>query len=270
MEYVKPECRSAEKGGRVTLKDIAREANVSHTVVSHILSSKAEKLRVSPATQKRVMDIARRLNYRPSFAGRGLVSRKTLQIGLFTPFGNFNAMPRILSSVQEVCTQHDYAILHFSYAGGEAEKQCIDRCLYRGADGIIAVPYFENPDRNNIDLYRQLRDQGIPLVEVCGNYITDVPAVRPDGRKGCRLSLEHLYELGHREAALFTHHRYHAFAGGYAHPDAEEQYKCCVDICERLGMRFEAVTHQLPNRSEKELPYFAERFYASAERAALE
>ena len=270
MEYVKPECRSAEKGGRVTLKDIAREANVSHTVVSHILSSKAEKLRVSPATQKRVMDIARRLNYRPSFAGRGLVSRKTLQIGLFTPFGNFNAMPRILSSVQEVCTQHDYAILHFSYAGGEAEKQCIDRCLYRDVDGIIAVPYFENPDRNNIDLYRQLRDQGIPLVEVCGNYITDVPAVRPDGRKGCRLSLEHLYELGHREAALFTHHRYRAFAGGYAHPDAEEQYKCCVDICERLGMRFEAVTHQLPDRSEKELPYFAERFYASAERAALE
>ena len=244
MEYVKPECRSAEKGGRVTLKDIAREANVSHTVVSHILSNKAEKLRVSPATQKRVMDIARRLNYRPSFAGRGLVSRKTLQIGLFTPFGNFNAMPRILSSVQEVCTQHDYAILHFSYAGGEAEKQCIDRCLYRGVDGIIAAPYFENPDRNNIDLYRQLRDQ--------------------------RLSLEHLYELGHREAALFTHHRYHAFAGGYAHPDAEEQYKCCVDICERLGMRFEAVTHQLPDRSEKELPYFAERFYASAERAALE
>ena len=41
-------------------------------------------------------------------------------------------------------------------------------------------------------------------------------------------------------------------------------------LCERLGMRFEAVTHQLPDRSEKELPYFAERFYASAERAALE
>ena len=56
----------------VTIKEIAREANVSPTTVSLILNRKSRERKISPKTEKRVLEIARRMGYLPNLQAVGL------------------------------------------------------------------------------------------------------------------------------------------------------------------------------------------------------
>jgi len=78
----------ANKGGvaLATIKDIARIAGVSLSTVSLVLNGKSEESRIPPATQKRVWDAVKELDYRPNIAARrlrGEPGEHPLVIGLF-------------------------------------------------------------------------------------------------------------------------------------------------------------------------------------------
>ena len=67
---------------RVTMSDVAREANVSLMTVSRVVNNKSD---VSPATRRRVLKIVEELGYRPSGIARGLATRRTGTLGLVVP-----------------------------------------------------------------------------------------------------------------------------------------------------------------------------------------
>lgn len=67
---------------RVTMSDVAREAQVSSMTVSRVINNKDE---ISPATRQRVLDVIDRLGYRPSGIARGLVTQRTGTLGLVVP-----------------------------------------------------------------------------------------------------------------------------------------------------------------------------------------
>ncbi len=50
----------------VTIKEIAREANVSPTTVSLILNNKSKERKISAQTEQRVLQIAKRMGYLPN------------------------------------------------------------------------------------------------------------------------------------------------------------------------------------------------------------
>ncbi|MGZ3557967.1 MAG: LacI family DNA-binding transcriptional regulator, partial [Thermodesulfobacteriota bacterium] len=52
---------------KITIKDIARMANVSHTTVSRALNDKS---RIKKETKEKILSIAKELNYRPNFIAR--------------------------------------------------------------------------------------------------------------------------------------------------------------------------------------------------------
>ena len=58
----------------MSIRDVAREAGVSVTTVSHALNGKG---RLNPETRERVREVADRLGYRPNPAARSLVSGRT-------------------------------------------------------------------------------------------------------------------------------------------------------------------------------------------------
>ena len=57
------------KKKRVTIREVAQEAQVSLTTVSHALNDRGA---VDPATRTRVKAVAARLGYRPGARARGL------------------------------------------------------------------------------------------------------------------------------------------------------------------------------------------------------
>ncbi|MEG3050099.1 MAG: LacI family DNA-binding transcriptional regulator, partial [Thermomonas sp.] len=63
----------------VTIKDVAREAQVSVATVSRALNGQGN---VAEAVRERVQEVADRLRYMPHHAARSLSSRRTRTIGV--------------------------------------------------------------------------------------------------------------------------------------------------------------------------------------------
>ena len=63
----------------VTLKEIARECNVSATTVSNILNGKPK---VNEETKERVLETFNRMGYSPNYIAQGLRNQKTRMIGI--------------------------------------------------------------------------------------------------------------------------------------------------------------------------------------------
>ncbi|MFC6673731.1 LacI family DNA-binding transcriptional regulator [Marinobacterium aestuariivivens] len=70
---------SPSTGSRITIADVAREAGVSRTTVSHALNDRGQ---VDPKTRARVKQIARDLGYRPNLRAQRLRTGKANSIAL--------------------------------------------------------------------------------------------------------------------------------------------------------------------------------------------
>ena len=64
---------------RVSIKDIAEAAGVSHPTVSRALRGQG---RMADETRTRIVEIAQELGYTPSLVARGLVTQQSFTIGL--------------------------------------------------------------------------------------------------------------------------------------------------------------------------------------------
>ncbi|TCE54832.1 RbsR-type transcription regulator/ ribose operon repressor [Bifidobacterium longum subsp. longum] len=84
-------------GNRVTIKDVAREANVSIKTVSNVLNDTGS---MRPDTRRRVEEVMRKLGYTVNISARAMRSGGTKLIGLnifdfsqpFVPFLNTRSL----------------------------------------------------------------------------------------------------------------------------------------------------------------------------------
>jgi LacI family transcriptional regulator len=77
-----PACPSSPRKRNVTIKDIAREAEVSIASVSRVLNNVG---RVSNSTRARIRSIAERLRYVPHEGARSLIRNRTAMVGMVLP-----------------------------------------------------------------------------------------------------------------------------------------------------------------------------------------
>src|SRR5688572_8879790 len=68
----------------VTARDVAREASVSTATVSYVLSNRPDKS-ISASTRERVLQTARRLNYRQNAHAADLARGATRIVGIHLP-----------------------------------------------------------------------------------------------------------------------------------------------------------------------------------------
>src|SRR5436189_6050194 len=64
-----------------TMRDIAAAAEVSQSTVSRVLSGVPTRVPIAPETRERVLQVSRRLGYRPNPLARGLPGASTNLIG---------------------------------------------------------------------------------------------------------------------------------------------------------------------------------------------
>ncbi len=82
----------------VTIKDIAKAANVSYSTVSKALN---DSPLVKPDTKQAIIDTAKQLGYTPNFAAKHLVTKRTNTIGLVWPEINRVALSELASHVNK-------------------------------------------------------------------------------------------------------------------------------------------------------------------------
>ena len=110
--------------------------------------------------------------------------------------------PRILQSMVELLQTEGYATrIMFTNNHRETEKNILTEMLRSSAgDPVIAEPVTSALPNPNLDLYRELRSRGIPVIFFNTFYPDiDIPHVSLDDVEAGRLVTDHLISLGHEK-----------------------------------------------------------------------
>jgi len=168
------------------IKDIAREAGVSASTVSYVLSSKKS---ISEDTRRRVKAVIRRLNYRPDARGRSLRAKRTSVVGVVAPpLARFTSL--LLWGIDQALRTRGYRIL---LAHAEVEDELSGLFEKGQVDGVI----FLVPGSLGDKWVGQIRDFDLPFV-VMNQFYSGLPCVRTDYMLGAMEAVEHLIAHGHR------------------------------------------------------------------------
>ncbi|MFH0795429.1 MAG: LacI family DNA-binding transcriptional regulator [Candidatus Omnitrophota bacterium] len=190
----------------VTLKKIAKEAGVSAGAVSRIINGTAAKIKISPATENRVMDIVRKLNYRPNFLARGLRSGKTGLIGAVMASALDRKQGIVLQGIQRYFEQEDYGIVVYATEyDPDREQRALEFMFGKKVEGTILVSTL-NWSKKIRDYVGELERRGVRLVCMGVNLHPEItsPFVGHDDRMAGYLAASHLLKTGRRKIACIT------------------------------------------------------------------
>ncbi len=180
---------------QVSIKDIAREARVSHPTVSRALR---DSPLVKPETAGRIRQIAQRMGYRPNAVARGLVTRKTWTIGaLVTSIADpFTA--ELFGGVEEMANDNGYSVFVANCcADPDREQRVLLLFQERRVDGILVLS--SRVGTLHVPLLTQLK---VPIVLINSEHPDRfVHSVMIDSVTSARTAVQHLIDLGHRRIA---------------------------------------------------------------------
>lgn len=193
----------ARKLPRVNLTRIAKESGVNLSTVSRILRNE-EGYTFAEDTRRKVLGIAEKYRYRSNLLVRGLVTGRTLTVGVVIPADGFHA--QIIKGVHDRLGEAGMGMMlawNEHHLGPEAlgkEKELLARLVERRVDGIILRPV---NDEAREAYFREILDRDLPLVTVDRRLAgMDVDFSGSEDEEGGRLAAEHLAGLGHRHVFL--------------------------------------------------------------------
>src|SRR5687767_1634469 len=132
--------RQQKRTRRVSHRDIAREANVSRVTVSLVLAGKDQ---TSEETRKRVMDVARRLKYRPNLLVQGMQTGRTGAVGVIMPTSMY-FHGQIAAGIHDELVAADFVPIQLWVKAADdtadSEINQIHRLVDRRVDGVIIWP----------------------------------------------------------------------------------------------------------------------------------
>jgi DNA-binding LacI/PurR family transcriptional regulator len=179
----------------VTIKDIAREAEVSHSTVSRALN---ESPLISEKTAERIRQIANDLGYLPSAAARTLKTNRSRALGVIIRNVGDPFFSEILQGIEEVAQVNGYSLfMAASQRDPERERGIVQAMVERRVDGVIICSTPVSKEQS-----RQLTIFGVPIV-VVNNQVAEKYrySIYHDDVDGSRQLTHHLLELGHRRIA---------------------------------------------------------------------
>ncbi len=165
---------------RVTIYDVAREANVSLATVSRVINGSDV---VKEATRNKVQDAITKLGYKPNAIAQGLALQRTTTIGLIIPEASFTYIGQIINGLLDVAKIYNYNVMLHTITEGitDAEK-IVDVIIKSRVDGVIVYS-----DKMMEDSITTLNSYNIPIVMIankasgeslCSVYIDIAKAIR--------------------------------------------------------------------------------------------
>ncbi|KKE77866.1 LacI family transcriptional regulator [Bacilli bacterium] len=181
----------------VTIKDVAKEAGVSSSTVSRVIS---DSPMISERTKRKVRQIMDDMGFHINENARNLVRQSTNTIGIVMKSSASESLhdpffPEVLRGISSWCHKQDFSI---SLTTGESEEAIFQDVvkMVRGkkVDGII-VSYSKQDDK----VVPYLMECGIPFV-VIGKPLdgmSEITYIDNDNVKAAREASEYLIERGH-------------------------------------------------------------------------
>lgn len=182
----------------ITIKDLAREVNVSVTTISRVLNNKPD---VSEETKKKVKKAIEKMGYNPNTVARGLVLKKTNSIGLIIPDINNPFFPEIIKGVERTAKKLGYSLILCNTDNDKTEeKESIKLLRSKQVDGIIL-----SLSRKNKEVLKELEKEKFPIVQIDRQIKDSIyPAIIIDNKKSAYIATEYLIKHGHRKIGHIT------------------------------------------------------------------
>lgn len=205
----------------MTIKDVARAANVSVATVSRALNGHHN---VAEAVRLRVIRVASELRYSPHAAARSLSSRRTHTIGVVLPdlYGEF--FSELMRGVDQVARERGFHLLVSSYHGNPEEQGAALRAMRGRVDGLLLMSPFIGDTGHLTDNLSPTQPTVLMNTHLPG---TELASLSVDNYGGAVAMVRHLADLGRKRIAFV--------AGPEDNFDANERLRGYTDaLAERL------------------------------------
>jgi LacI family transcriptional regulator len=198
-----PPTTSKKSSETVTMRDVARAAQVSQSTVSRILSPSTTNVKVpiSEETKEKVLAVIKELGYHPNQYARSLRGKKNYMIGMLIADISNPFYHPIVRAVQDVASQHHYSVM-IANSDHLREKELLfcESVLRRPVDGAVMIPYHLNDD----DLQNLIERTGM-VISAVGNQIQhpEVDVTYADDTRASYEAVRWLIEKrGHQRIAM--------------------------------------------------------------------
>ncbi len=181
----------------VTVTDIAKALSLGVGTVSRALNGHPS---VKDETRKAVLQMAKKVHYRPNKVATSLRTGNTKIIGVMIPSAEINFFGSVVHGIEKVMSEKGYNVLIYqSNEMYDFEKRGIETFIRSRVDGVLASI---SKETINLDHYALLKERNVPLILFDRtNDALKVPSVVVDDYRGGFLATQHLIHGGCRRIA---------------------------------------------------------------------
>jgi LacI family transcriptional regulator len=147
---------------KATLKQIAKELNVSVSTVSKALNDSPE---ISDQTKIKIKEYAKLKNYKPNVIGLNLKNRKTKTIGVIIPNILNSFFAKVFSGIEKVADEKGYnVIMCISNESMDKEAHTLEMLSNGTIDGFILSVSEEAQKLHEYNHFSAIINDGTPIV----------------------------------------------------------------------------------------------------------
>ncbi len=184
-----------------TIKDIAKDTNLSLATISKYLNGK----NILPENKKIIEESIQRLGYIPNKTAQNLRSKKTNTVCILLPIIGDYFWGSLCSIIEEHLRKYNYSTIISSYNASSGDNTSeLQFLLSKQVDGVILIPDSNiTDDRASFKLPFLLQKAGIPFV-CLDQELSGIPGdfVTSDNRAGAYNATRYLLERGHKRLGI--------------------------------------------------------------------
>ena len=181
---------------RVTIRDVAAQAGVSHQTVSRVINGSQ---RVNPETRERVEAAIRALDYRPNAIAQYMAKGKTSTLACLAPNLTDYTFASIIDAAATEVRKHGYFLFSASAADEQSFQDLIDELVAsRRVEGMLVINPFADGRFRHLPADIPTVFAGARPREEAANSVAlnDVNVAR--------IATQHLLDLGHTQIGMIT------------------------------------------------------------------
>ncbi|CAM3864857.1 LacI family DNA-binding transcriptional regulator [Flavobacterium branchiophilum] len=188
---------------KITLKQIAKELDISISTVSKSLKNSTE---ISEDTRQKVQAFAKLYHYKPNNIALSLKNRRTKTIGIIIPEIVHHFFATVISGIEEEANKMGYTVI-VCLSNESFDKEVINmEMLANGSiDGFIMSLSKETQQKKDFHHLTEVINQGMPVVlfdRITNEVLCDKVII--DDKKAAYEAVQSLINKGKRKIALIT------------------------------------------------------------------
>lgn len=187
------------KKGRITIKDIAKNLNISASTVSRALNNNPD---ISPETRKLVQDYANEHKYKPNSLALSLRNNHSNIIGVIVPELANHFFSSVLSGMETIAEDHDYHVIVCQSAEDYTKEIRNVQTLIEAR--VCGMLISQSKTTIKYDHFKELIDNNIPVVffdRICTGI--DSGKVVVDDYSGTLHAVDYMIRTGCKQIAFF-------------------------------------------------------------------